>query len=54
MAPPTKKVKQQRKIRRAAAGKRRKNSLRNSGSTSKSLPLNKPNANEKAQKSQAK
>jgi hypothetical protein len=47
MASPTKIVKVRRKLRRAAAGKRRKNNARNHGTTKKDLPLDKPNANEK-------
>lgn len=51
MASPTKKVKKRRALRRANAGKERKRHDRNKGSTPKSLPLDKPNANELAQKS---
>jgi hypothetical protein len=36
-------------MRKAASGRRRKAKLRNYGSTIPSLPLDKPNANEKAQ-----
>lgn len=50
MASPTRKVKRQRKLRRWAAGKSRKAADRNLGSTRADLPLNKPNANELAQK----
>ena len=51
MASVTKKLKVRRAINKARAGKKRKNQLANHGSTAKSLPLDKPNANEKAQKS---
>lgn len=50
MASPTKKVKVRRILNKARAGKARKNLAANKGSTLKSLPLNMPNANEKAQK----
>ena len=50
MASPTKKLKVRRALRKAKAGKKRKNKVRNYGSTPKSLPLDKPNANEKAVK----
>ncbi|MFW7379373.1 MAG: hypothetical protein ACOH5I_11235 [Oligoflexus sp.] len=51
MASPTKKLKVRRAINKAKAGKNRKNAERRNGSTAPSLPLNKPNANELAQKS---
>lgn len=50
MASPTKKLKIRRKINKARAGKARKNAVRRDGSTAKLLPLDVPNANEKAQK----
>ncbi|NRA65026.1 MAG: hypothetical protein HRU19_11130 [Pseudobacteriovorax sp.] len=49
MASVTKKLKVRRAINKARAGKKRKNELRRNGSTAPSLPLNMPNANEKAQ-----
>ncbi|MGE0172795.1 MAG: hypothetical protein AB7T49_08420 [Oligoflexales bacterium] len=49
MASATKVVETRRKIRKAAAGKRRKNFERLHGATKPALPLNMPNANEKAQ-----
>jgi hypothetical protein len=49
MASPTKKSKVRRALNKARAGKKRKNKLRIVGSTAASLPLNKPNANERAQ-----
>ena len=51
MASPTKKVEKRRALRKANAGKKRKRYDRNKGSTPKSLPLDKPNSNELAQKS---
>ena len=48
MASPTKKLKVRRSLKKASAAKRRKNRNRNYGSTSKLLPLNKPNAMEKS------
>ena len=50
MASTTKKLKVRRAIRAAKAGKLRKNAAKNHGTTAASLPLNVPNANEKAQK----
>ncbi len=50
MASNTKKLKVRRAIRSAKAGTKRKNAARNFGTTAASLPLNVPNANEKAQK----
>lgn len=50
MASTTKKLKVRRKLNKANAGKKRKNRLANHGSTLKNLPLDKPNANEIAQK----
>lgn len=50
MASPTKKLKIRRAINKARAGKKRKNAERRNGSTPNALPLNKPNANELAQK----
>lgn len=50
MASTTKKLKVRRAINKARAGKARKNADRRHGSTAPSLPLNKPNANELAQK----
>ena len=49
MASVTKKLKVRRALNKARAGKKRKNALRLHGSTAVSLPLDKPNANEKAQ-----
>jgi hypothetical protein len=49
MASPTKKVKVRRIMNKARAGKARKNADANFGSTAKRLPLNMPNANERAQ-----
>jgi hypothetical protein len=49
MASATKIVETRRKIRKAAAGKRRKNFERLHGATKPALPLNVPNANEKTQ-----
>lgn len=51
MASPTKKVKVRREIAKGRAGKLRKNQTRLLGSTQPGLPLNKPNANERAQHS---
>ena len=53
MASPTKKSKVRRAINKARAGKKRKNKLRITGSTAPNLPLNAPNANEKAQAANA-
>jgi hypothetical protein len=50
MASPTKKLKVRRAINKARAGKKRKNELRRNGSTKPTLSLDKPNANELAQK----
>lgn len=50
MASVTKKLKIRRAMNKARAGKKRKNALKRNGSTPESLPLNMPNANEKAQK----
>lgn len=49
MASVTKKLKVRRKLNAAKAGKKRKNRIALHGSTMKNLPLNMPNANEKAQ-----
>jgi hypothetical protein len=54
MASPTKRSKVRRAINKARAGKKRKNKIRIVGSTKASLPLNAPNANEKAQAKAAK
>jgi len=54
MASPTKKVKVRRMLNKSRSGKARKNLAANKGSTSKSLPLNMPNANEIEQKQKAK
>ena len=51
MASATKKLKVRRAIRSAKAGNKRKNAARNHGTTACILPLNVPNANEKAQAS---
>lgn len=48
MASCTKKLKVRRAINAAKAGKKRKNKLQKYGSTAANLPLNMPNANEKA------
>lgn len=50
MASPTKKLKVRRTLNKAKAAKKRKNSERKHGTTAKSLPLNRPNANETAMK----
>ena len=49
MASPTKRHKVRKAINKARAGKARKNKLALHGSTEKNLPLNMPNANERAQ-----
>lgn len=49
MASPTKKSKIRRAMNKARAGKKRKNRTRIYGSTPPSLPLNVPNAHERAQ-----
>lgn len=49
MASPTKKKKVRKLIKKARAGRRRKNAERLHGSTQPNLPLNSPNANERAQ-----
>lgn len=51
MASPTKKLKVRRRIRIAKLGRKRKADERNHGTVQPNLPLNKPNANEQAQKS---
>ncbi len=48
MASPTRKLKVRRKLAQARQARRRKNHDRNYGSTAKNLPLNMPNAHEKA------
>ncbi|MDD9949998.1 MAG: hypothetical protein OXT67_00385 [Zetaproteobacteria bacterium] len=48
MASPTKKLKVRRALAKASAAKGRKNKIRREGSTAPRLPLNMPNANEKA------
>ena len=48
MASCTRRLKVRRKLAKASAGKKRKNYERNHGSTGPNLPLNMPNANEKA------
>lgn len=50
MASVTKKLKVRRGLAKARSGKARKNLLKRTGSTAPSLPLDKPNANELAQK----
>ena len=50
MASPTKKLKVRRAMAIANAGKKRKNAIRRNGTTAPSLKLDKPNANELAQK----
>ena len=50
MASPTKKLKVRRALKKASEAKRRKNKIRNHGSTAPNLPLNMPNAQEKAVK----
>ncbi len=49
MASSTKKLKVRRLINKASKGKKRKNHESLHGSTAPNLPLNMPNANEKAQ-----
>ena len=49
MASNTKKLKVRRKLVAMKNGKARKNHIKLHGSTAKNLPLNMPNANEKAQ-----
>ena len=49
MASKTRKLTNIRERKAAKNGSARKNALRRKGTTSPSLPLNKPNANEKAQ-----
>ena len=51
MASPTKKLKIRRLLKKVASGKKRKRLVRNHGTTLPLLPLNKPTANEIAQKS---
>ncbi len=46
MSSPTRRSEAKRKANHARAAKRRKNSLNKHGSTPKSLPLDKPTANE--------
>ncbi len=48
MGSPTKKVMERRAIRKAKSAKKRKNHLKNHGSTPKQLVLNQPNAQERA------
>ena len=50
MASPTKKLKVRRAMAVANAGKKRKNAIRRNGTTAPNLKLDKPNANELAQK----
>ena len=50
MASTTKQLKVRRAIRKANAGKKRKNAAKNNGSTAADLALNKPNAEELARK----
>jgi hypothetical protein len=49
MASPTKKVTIVRERKKVKAGAARKNEIRRNGTTAANLPLNMPNANEKAQ-----
>ena len=49
MASVTKKLKVRRALKKAKAGRRRKNHIALHGSTAKRLPLDKPNKNEQAQ-----
>jgi hypothetical protein len=53
MASTTKQLKVRRTLNKARAGKVRKNELARNGSTKPSLPLNMPNANERAQQKKA-
>ncbi len=53
MASPTKKHKTRRVAKIVKSGQARKNQVRLHGTTPASLPLNKPNANELAQKAKA-
>lgn len=48
MGSPTRKLKVRRALKKASMAKRRKNKLRNEGSTAARLELNMPNAQEKA------
>ena len=48
MASATKKLKVRRKLNKIRQGRKRKNQMKNYGSTAKDLPLNMPNAQEKA------
>ena len=50
MASATQIVRNRRKMKKAAAGRKRKNALAIKGSTQRNLALNVPNANEVAQK----
>lgn len=54
MGSPTKKHKTRRISKLAKMGKGRKNALNLHGTTAPDLPLNKPNANETAQKAKSK
>lgn len=54
MASPTKKLKVRRTLKKASRAARRKNKMRNHGSTAPNLPLNMPNAHEKAAKAASK
>ncbi len=49
MASPTKKHKIRKRLKKAAAGKDRKNEARRDGTTPRGLPLTTPNANEAKQ-----
>jgi len=53
MASPTRRLKVRRKLSKTGSGKARKNKNRNNGSTAANLPLNMPNANEKAHQKQS-
>jgi hypothetical protein len=50
MASPTRKLKVRKRLKNAKLGLKRKNHDRVHGSTAPNLPLDKPNANERAQK----
>lgn len=53
MASPTRKLKVRRRLSQLRRGKARKARIAREGSTRAGLPLDKPNANEKAQKAAA-
>ena len=49
MGSPTKKSETRRAIRKAKTARKRKNQARKHGTTANNLPLDRPNANERAQ-----